>query len=111
MRAEELLGIRLPLFGASKMITSGPGWTNYSTRRSFDKNVNHICCVAFLKLGFFQAHSQYHKGSIYHCCGCLREIWRARVLFWGAPLPDADQLTVFLSIGNSGEFSDHNGQL
>ena len=71
------LGIRLPLFDASKMIPSGPGWTNYSTRRSFDKNVNHICCAAFLKLVSFQAHSQHHKGSIYHCCGCLGDMWRA----------------------------------
>ena len=105
------LGIRLPLFGASKMIPSGPGWTNYRTRRSFDKNVNHICCAAFLKPVSFQAHSQHHKGSIYHCCGCLGDMWRARVLFWGAPLQDADQLRVFLSTGNSRDFSDHNGQL
>ena len=85
----------MPLFGASNMIHSGPGWTNYSTRRSFDKNVNHISCAAFLKLVSFQAHSQHHKGSIYHCCGCLGDMWRARVLFWGAPLPDEDQLRVF----------------
>ena len=101
----------MPLFGASKMIPSGPGWTNYRTRRSFDKNVNHICCAAFLKPVSFQAHSQHHKGSIYHCCGCLGDMWRARVLFWGAPLQDADQLRVFLSTGNSRDFSDHNGQL
>ena len=85
----------MPLFGASKMIPSGPGWTNYRTRRSFDKNVNHICCAAFLKPVSFQAHSQHHKGSIYHCCGCLGDMWRARVLFWGAPLQYADQLRVF----------------
>ena len=76
-----------------------------------DKNVNHICCAAFLKPVSFQAHSQHHKGSIYHCCGCLGDMWRARVLFWGAPLQDADQLRVFLSTGNSRDFSDHNGQL
>ena len=29
----------------------------------------------------------------------------------GAPLQDADQLRVFLSTGNSRDFSDHNGQL
>ena len=87
------------------------GWTNYRTRRSFDKNVNHICCAAFLKPVSFQAHSQHHKGSIYHCCGCLGDMWRARVLFWGAPLQDADQLRVFLSTVNSGDFSDHDGQL
>ncbi|CAM9568910.1 unnamed protein product [Ascophyllum nodosum] len=67
------------------MIPSGLGWTNYRTRRSFDKNVNHICCAAFLKPVSFQAHSQHHKGSIYHCCGCLGDMWRARVLFWGHP--------------------------
>ena len=73
-------------------------WTNYSTRRSFDKNVNHICCAAFLKPVSFQAHSQHHKDSIYHCCGCLGDMWRARVLFWGAPLQDADQLRVFFCL-------------
>ena len=88
----------MPLFGASKMIPSGPGWTNYSTRRYFDKNVNHICCAAFLKLVSFQAHSQHHKRSIYPCCGCLGDMWRARVLFRGAPLPDADQLRVFFCL-------------
>ena len=94
------------------MIPSDPGWTNYSTRRFFDKNVNHICCAAlFLKLVSFQAHSQHHKGSIYHCCECLGDMWRVRVLFWGAPIPDADQLRVFPSTGNSWEFSDHNDQL
>ena len=74
-------------------------------------SLNHICCAASLKPVSFQAHSQHHKGSIYHCCGCLGDMWRARVLFWGAPLQDADQLRVFLSTGNNGDFSDHNGQL
>ena len=104
LRAQESLGRRLPLFGASKMTPSDPGWTNYSTRRSFDKNVKHICCAAFLKLVSFQAHSQHHKGLIHHCCGCLGDMWRARVLFWGAPLPAADQLRVFLSTRTVGSF-------
>ena len=104
LRAQESLGRRLPLFGASKMTPLDPGWTNYSTRRSFDKNVKHICCAAFLKLVSFQAHSQHHKGLIHHCCGCLGDMWRARVLFWGAPLPAADQLRVFLSTRTVGSF-------
>ena len=86
------------LFRASKMIPSGPGWTNYSVRRSFDKNINPVCCAAFLRLVYFQAQRQHLKGSIYHCCGCplIGDMWRARVLFWGAPLiPDAEQLTDF----------------
>ena len=94
------------------MIPSGPGRTDYSTRRSFDNNVDHICCAAFLKLVSFQAHSQHYKGSIYHCCcGCLGDMWRTLVLSWGAPFPDADQLRALLSTGNSSVFCDHNGQL
>ena len=61
-KAYKSLGRRLPLFGASKMTPSGPRWTNYSTRRSFDKNVNHISCAAFLKLVSFEAHSHTPQG-------------------------------------------------
>ena len=100
------------MFGASKMTPSGPGWTNYSSiRRSFDVNVNPDCCAAFFRLVSFETQRQHLKGSIYHCFGCLGDMWRAQVLFWGAPLPDGDQLRVFLSTGNSSEFCDHNGQL
>ena len=88
----------MPLFGASKMTPSGTGWTNYSTKRSFDKQLKHICCAAFFKLVSFQAHSPHHKGSLYHFCGCLGDTWRALVLFWEAPLPDANQLRVFFCL-------------
>ena len=45
---------------------SDPGWTNFSIKRYFDKNVNTVCCAAFLKLVSFQAQRQHLKGSIYH---------------------------------------------
>ena len=61
------------------------------------QNVDPVCCAAFLRLVSFQAQRQHLKGSIYHCCGGLGDMWRARVL-WG-----------FLSTGNSSrEFCDHN---
>ncbi|CAM9844537.1 unnamed protein product, partial [Ascophyllum nodosum] len=72
--------------------------------RSFDKNVNPVCCAEFLGIVSYQAQRQHLKGSIYHCCGCPGDLWRARVLFWGAPLPHADQLRVFLSTGRVQDF-------
>ena len=39
--------------------------------------------------------TQHLKGSICHCCGCLRKRWHSRMLFWRAPLPNTCQLTGF----------------
>ena len=37
----------------------------------------------------------YIHTYIHTYCGYLGNMWRSRVLFWGAPLPNADQLTGF----------------
>ena len=71
-------------------------WNNNSIRRFFYKNVNPVCCAAVLRLISFQAQRQNLKGLIYHCYRGLGDMWHARImLFWGASLPDADQLRVF----------------
>ena len=85
-------------FGASKMTPSGPGWPNCNIiRRTVFNSKCKLCscCAAFLGLVRVQAQRQHLKGSIYHCCGYLEDMWRSQVLFWRAPLPNAGQLTVF----------------
>ena len=83
------------------MTPSGPGWTNYSIRRSFDKNVNPACCAAFWKLVYFQAQRQHLKGSIYHCCGCLGDMWARASAVLGGTLTECGPIESFLSTGNS----------
>ena len=76
----------------------GPGWLNYNIiRRSSKTGVNPVCYAASLGLVRVQAQQRL-KGGICHCCGCLRDMWRSRVLFRRAPIPNAGQSTTLVTV-------------
>ena len=82
-------------FGASKMTPSEPRVAQLQHKTVFKSKCELVCCTASLGLVRVQPQRRHLKGSMYHCCGYLGDMWRSRVLFWKALLPNAGQLTGF----------------
>ena len=78
----------------------GPKWPTFNIRLSLTTSVNRVCCASSLGLVRVQAQRQHLKGAICHCCACLGDMWRSRVLFWRTPLPNAGQLTTVATVRN-----------
>ena len=93
----------MPLFGASKMTPSGPGWTSYSIRQYFAKILTLSAVQHFLSSFLFRHRTTPQGFDIPLLWVPGRRVARASAVL-GGTLTGCGPFETFLSTGNGSKF-------